>query len=511
MSVPLNVLIPVTGTVVNPGFTGITTAMTVLTTNQLIPSNATQSVLQFNSLALVGAYFGLNSNEYACAVNYFQSSTIASITPPFINFALYVNAATAPYTRGGSGPVLATLQGITSGSLIVNFEGAPTTISSVNLSSETSLSDIATSIQGLLIIAGLTDATCTYNSLTNAFQISDGVNGDTVAYCGSSSLAAAMLLEQANGAILSQGHSAALSPAVNMNNIIAITTNWTSFTNLFANDTSPYATQIGLANWAVSQNNQYVYVLWDNEVNLTTEVNTGSVAAGLVTAGLGTYVSNQITYNVPISPWYGTVNLATFIGGMGASIAWNQLNSTISFASKTQAGLPASVTSLIAYDNVLANGFNCYAQFNSQAQSYTFTENGSIGGIYVYLDNFYNQVWLANQLQNAVANMFASNGKLPNNSAGYQILKATLDAAMQAAVFNGTAQPGNTFTGTEAATLKQQAGYDITPTLTAQGYVIQIVPVTPSQRATRTPPVTNIWYSNGGSINTLPINLIYVF
>jgi hypothetical protein len=80
---------------------------------------------------------------------------------------------------------------------------------------------------------------------------------------------------------------------------------------------------------------------------------------------------------------------------------------------------------------------------------------------------------------------------------------------MQEAIYNGVAQTGNTFSAITTASLKVQAGYDITPQLESAGYVIQMISATSATRSARTASC-NIWYTNGGSINSLTINTDFV-
>lgn len=514
MSIPLNVLIPVTGSVVNSGFNQYTLAGLCLTKNTIIPNDGVNNVQKFYNAASVGTYFGLSSAEYAFAVNYFNSYTNTTTLPPYIYFGLYIDVALAPYTRGSAvtNTSLAALQAITTGTLTVDFNGAPVTTAAMDLSAITSYSDAAVIIAAALVTAGILGATCTWDSTTQAFTISNGITGssETVTYCSNGTVAAAMNIEQSQGAVLSQG-SDIVTPQTNLTTLANITSDWATFTNLWTLADSPYTVQIAFCDWISSQNNQFAYVLWSTETNLTIPNNTSNVAHALVTAGYGTLANDQITFNVPIYPNYGLVNLAAAIMGTAASINYNNVNSVISFAYKSYAGITPLVNTQTAYQALLANSFNFYGVFNSAANSYNFTQTGVLGGIYKWFDFLTNQLWLANQIQSSIAAFFANAKLVPNDQLGYNQIIQIINGVMQQATNNGVVTVGNQFSAATIAILTSQAGYPINSFLTKKGWYLQIIPVAPDLRVERMPPTTTLWYTNAGSILTLPITTTLVF
>lgn len=500
-AISIDKLIPVTSNVVNAGFTGVTLAGLFLTTNTLVPVNADNIVLSFTSAELVGNYFGFSSAEYTYSRNYFTSYTGKFKTPPFILFGRRVNAAVDSYIRGGGSPSLTALQAITSGAITFNFDGATQALTGINLSAAASLSAVAGIIQTALQVS-LATATVVYNSTTESFVVNSGVTtgSSTITYCASTPLSDALKLTQATGAVLSQG-SDALTVDENMTLITTVTTNWASLSTIYdAASVSPYTEALDICSWVTAQDYAFAYILWSLEANLLVVGNTSNIATQLAA---GEYAN--------VFPVYGSQAHAAFFMGMGASIDYNRQNGTISAASKSQSGLAASCTTDEQYDALIAKNFNFYGKFSARATEYVFSETGAASGQFLWIDNIWNNIWLSDYLQNAIATLFANAGRVPNNAKGYQQVKSALNSAMQQAIFNAVAETGNLFDDATKSVLQQQAGYDITPQLTNAGYVIQIVPVTSSQRATRIPPVCNIWYSNGGSINTLPVNLSYVF
>lgn len=518
-AININALFPVTNNVIQSGFNGVSLSDMVFTTNLIIPFNSTQSTFSFTNLAQVGTMFGSSSQEYLYATNYFKGYDGAISLPNKLNFALYVNSAISPYIRGASSVNnLATLKTITSGSITFVFD-TPIILTAIDLSPAISLSGVASIIQTALQVS-VPAASCVWDSITQAFTVSNGnISGTgTVTYCVSTPLADAMEITSARGAFLSQG-SPLLTFAQNMANTIAINTNFMNATNLFdttgSSQIPPYSIELQACAWANTTNSNYMYTIWSYETTILTTLNVGIVLA-LVNGGYGSATASKVTYSATIQCIYGSslnnaIQTVAFVGGIGNSVNYDNYNSTLSYAGKSQSDLLPSVTTTTEYNMMLANGFNGYCSFKDKNNIYNQFQNGSLGGLYLFRDNIYNNEWLNNTLQDSIATLASRASKLPNNEIGYQMLKAVLDEVMQDAVFNSVAQPGNQFDASQTAIIVAQAGVDITPSLTNAGYYIQIIPVTPAQRASRTPPVTNIWYSNGSSFYGLPMNLTYVF
>lgn len=510
-SISLNKLIPVNNSTVNTSFLSGTLAGLFLTRNPILPNNDTDLIKQFSSAEAVGDYFGINSEEYARAVNYFKASDIQIYKPPFIWFGKYIDQDIAPYIRSGSNPSLADLQAITSGSITFVFNGISTVVTGIDLSGAASFSDVALIIETEWIAAGEANALVLYDSVTASFTATNNdISGTgTVNYCPISTLATALKFTESTGAVLSQG-SVGLSIAANISSYQAISTNWATLTTIFT------PTNDEIEGFTAAANAQGAFILWayipfSTESNLTIPDNTSNIAYTLVGDGYGTVSNGQVTYSAPIAPQYGLCDLAAMIMGTGAAINYNSANGTISFAYKSQSGILPLVTTDTAYEAVLQKGFNLYGKFSSRANTYNFTQKGTVGGQFLWLDFLFNQLWLNDQLQNSLATFFGAKLQVPNNQIGYNQIDSIIKSTMKQALNDGVCTIGNTFDASQTAVLTQQAGYDITSFLTNNGYYLQILPPNSSQRALRQPPTVTLWYTNAGSIVTLPLNTILVF
>lgn len=504
-TINISQLIVINDDVIAPESTDLSMAALFLTQNTIVPNNATQRVLKFDTLDLVAQFFGESSDEYTIATNYFNSFTNAQKSPDFILFGRYINAAISPYIRGGAvTSTLAQFKAITAGAITFNIDGAPVALTGVNLASATSLSQVAGIILTALKAASgpLVNATFTYDAVNNVFTFDTKVTGvaHTIAFCNTGTLAGMLKFQSADGGYLSQGADAA-TPAENMDALVAITRNWVGFTNVFdLSSETDYATYLGLAKWANDNGTNYTYVLWTKEANLEVMGNTANIATELRALDYANYI-----------PVFGDITHAGFILGIGASIDYTRVKSVITWAFKSQNGLLPSVTTDAAALALIDKGFNFYGLYSSKETQYRFFQTGLIGGKYKFIDNFYNEVWLDDQTQNGLANLAQNSLKLSNDQAGYRILNSTLDDVMQSCINNGIAQIGNTFNATVKAELRQQAGLDITGFLTNKGYYIQIIPATEQQRVDRDPPTTTIWYTNGGAIHKFVVNVTAVF
>ena len=156
----------------------------IFTTNALFPAD---TILEFATYQDVANYAGSTSTEAKLAAAYFGWVSKQINSPAKISFMKYaLNEATAPTLRSTSElATLATYQAITDGSMVINMGGLACTLSSLDFSSATSYSDVATVVQTALnaYTAGgelFTNASVTYDSATSSFILTGGTTGANV-------------------------------------------------------------------------------------------------------------------------------------------------------------------------------------------------------------------------------------------------------------------------------------------------------------------------------------------
>jgi hypothetical protein len=476
MAASINKIINIQSQAISAGSNGFNLAGMILDENPIIPFN---TILTFTSALSVGNYFGQSSNEYKYAQNYFTTYINNINTPSFIKYSRFITIAVGAWVRGGklnTTANLISLQAITAGSLSVIFEGVTYTATGINLTGLT-YSAMAAAIQTKLQIE-LATLTVTWDSVTSAFTIFNSVVDGAVDYPTSTPLSDAMLITQSKGAVLSQG-STSLTPAENMNNIINQDTNWFNFTTLFTiYNEDLYVTALALIKWLEAQTLQFAYTYWSLETSLTAGSPTGfalaAIAAGYASLELNGKGIQVVKYNVNVLPLYGNLDLAHAIMGSGAAIDYSATNGTISFNAKTFAGIATLVNDDDTFDSLIANGFNFYTSLSARGNTYNFSEIGTIGGNFLWIDALYNDAWQNNAQTVGLANLQASLPKLPANDIGAGYVNSVLIGVANEAINNGTIGIGNTFTPDVIAQLKVLAGLDISNILTNAGYYIKI-------------------------------------
>ena len=252
MAIPARQIVDVSPRVINAGVPDLAMSGLLLTKNAL----CLYPDMTFTSANAVGKWFGMDSDEYKAASKYFQSYDNSFKKPANIKFGKRVNSALAGSLIGGSAASLAVLKTITAGTFKITVDGTEVTVSSLDLSSATSQSDVATALA-----AKITGATVAYNSNLNAFIITSSTTGATsevsVATEVSSGTTATLLgLTAATGAVAIAG-MAAMSESANMTAIAEADGNWVGFTTLYdALD----AEVIALAEWNAEQKVEFLFV-----------------------------------------------------------------------------------------------------------------------------------------------------------------------------------------------------------------------------------------------------------
>ena len=230
-TIPASYIVAINPRLIPAGGTDLEFNGLFLTDNALIPTDA--PLMAFTSAETVAAFFGETSPEYSVASIYFLGYNNSFSKPRKLMFGRRVDSAVGAWLRGAKyNGTLAEVKAVTSGAMTITINETEISISSVDLSSATSFSDAASTIETALDseLAGVTVA---YSSLTGAFQINSPSTGatETIAYA-SGTLAELLNLTETAGAGLSQG-SDALTQTANMNAIKRQSQNWVTFTTLY--------------------------------------------------------------------------------------------------------------------------------------------------------------------------------------------------------------------------------------------------------------------------------------
>jgi hypothetical protein len=348
----------------------------------------------------------------------------------------------------------------------------------------------------------------TYDSVSGGFQVNSATTGitSTIAYA-TGTVADDLMLQAAQGAVISQGAAAAV-PATFMNALIASNRNWATFFTSFDPDGGSGNTlKLAFAAWTHSTTDRFAYVCWDTDITPTTTLPA--------TTSLG-YLIAQAGYNGTCLIYDATdLNIAAFISGAAASIDFTERNGRISFAYRQQSGLVASVSDPTVASNLagtpqtsdIGNGYNFYGAYANANQNFLTFQRGFVSGTFDWLDSYINQIWFNSFCQSALLNLLVAARSIPYDDGGRTAIEAALKDPIDAALNFGMFGPGP-LSNTQIAAVNGAAGVDIASTLQTQGYFLQVLPATAAVRAARTTPPAKLWYIDKGAVQAITLSSI---
>jgi hypothetical protein len=280
--------------------------MRIITQNTALPPGVVAEFSGSQMASSVSSYFGATSEEYKRASAYagFVSKSISS--PTLISFARWVNTAIAPSVIGDTTTKnLAALQAVTAGTLSVLDGTSVIPISSINLSTATTLTQVASLIQTALRTALV--GTISAPTLTTPTTSTTG-----------GTLAAATYYYKATW-LNANGET-------NGSNEVSVTTTGTTSSNTLAIPAAPAGATSGKVYRGTSAGGESVY--FTITTSQSTFVDTGAAGtAGTVPASNTTgaadpqLASATVTYNTNTNQYVltgsitGTGSLSVVLGG----------------------------------------------------------------------------------------------------------------------------------------------------------------------------------------------------
>ena len=491
MAIPASHIVNVLPRVITGGSSDLELNGLLLTDNDII--SATTLILSFPSARAVGEYFGTDSVEYGAADVYFASYNNKFTVPKAFFVARRIAEDAAAWLRGAKfTSTLTALKAVTDGAFVISVDNTAQTVSLVDLSTATSLSDVAS-----LITAKMNNAaTVTYSSLTGAFTITSGTAGSTseVGYASApatgTDLSALLNLTQSLGAVQSAGMDA-MSESEQMTAILSKSQNWVSFTTAWETDVDE---ALAWAAWADASYG-WLYVPYSTSPAMVSPDSTADMASAIKSASLD-----------HTAVVYGSLEYAAFIMGVVASIAWQRVNGTITAAFKRQSGLAPWVVDEQTASVLESKNCNYFGNFATRNAEFIFLYPGSLAASdYGYIDAYINAVWFNNRLQVALMDGITSSPRTPYNQRGYTMIAAWMMDPVNAALNNAAIEPGIVLSERQKSEVMNEAGRDISSELWTQGYYIQILDPGAAVRAQRGSPVISIWYTYGGAVQKIEV------
>ncbi|WP_432323466.1 DUF3383 domain-containing protein [Yersinia enterocolitica] len=490
MTIPLSTDFSITPNVVTPAGSAVDANGLMLTDNELIPVG---TVASFFTAADISALTGSNSKEFLAAQQYFNGYDNSSVIPGELLMYRVVTADVAGYLLSGNlkGIPLSTLKAITAGTITLFVDGVSTTSTSIDLSTATSFSDIASKLE---VGIGATKVEVEWLPLANRFIIRSATTGDDseVSFAISGALATGLLLTQDKAAIVSPGADVtALTDT--MNSIINTNQNWVLFNSLveLTDDQKQE-----LCAWASASHNRFGYVVHDN------------TEAGTVANNADCFVQKVVKANgyENVFPVYGSYLYSVTAPAYGASVDFARTNGRVSFKFRAFPGIAPNVSDLATAKALKSNGYNFYGSYSLNKTMKQYASDGSITGKFLWLDSFLNQVWINANLVAAYANLFTNNQSFPFNANGYgAVSAATIDVAEQALNF-GAIQRGVILDQAQIRIVNNTVGKDISATLYSQGWFLYIPTQTGAARIERDLKGVIFYYVDGQLIQSITMS-----
>lgn len=481
---------------------------------------------QYPSAAVAGWVRGGNVGGYSLAQLQALSGvlTMSIDGTPYTSSAIDLSAATS-FTNaaqrinralGVTGAAAATFTGSIAGTtLTVSATGTGLieigqVISGSGITAGTYITALGTGVGGLgtYVVsdsqsAGSTAITAktpvvTYDNISTSFLVTSPTTGaSSVAGFGTGTISAGLKLTEATGAYDSAG-SAAATPSAFMNVVVTLSQDWASFTTLFE---PVKADKEAFAAWNATQNNRWLYAMWETSVAATTADPSSTAGATIVDVGdSGTAMLWQ-----PEDDY-----LHAFVMGAIASIDFTQTNGRANLAFRTQSGLTPGVRDQSTAEQLITNGYSFYGSYATATTGFNFLYPGQVVGPFAWIDTYINQIWLNTELQAALLQLLLNVRSVPYNDQGYNLIRQACADPINAGLNFGAIRPGVPLSASQAAQVNAAAGLKIDGILSTAGWYLQVKPATAQQRAARASPPMTLWYCDGQSVQNVNLGSIVV-
>ena len=335
----------------------------------------------------------------------------------------------------------------------------------------------------------------TYSSQTGAFQIDSPTTGASSAVAfptppeAGTDLGALLLLTEQSGAVQSVGMAGQTLPDC-MTNVLMYARDWVTFSTVWEPELDD---KIALAQWCAGYDTRFAYVLWDTD-------NAAQVAGSTASAGYQIAKVLELDGTVPV---FNTTELAAWVMGTAASINFEETNGRLTFAFKQGEGLAVTCDNDENYDALIANGYNCYADFATASSQFKFFQNGQVSGKWGWLDTYLDAIAIKDGLQLNLLYLFKAVKCIPYNESGYGMIRtACLDTITRFLDF-GAIRTGVTLSNTQKVQLLAEIGLDVSQTLETQGWYMQVKDPGATVRGQRQSPECKFYYMDGGSVQQI--------
>jgi hypothetical protein len=406
--------------------------MRLITKNAILPPGI---VIEFSTADAVGAYFGMQSEEYKRALAYFSFISKNITSPRTISIARWVDAAIAPIVVGDAfAKVLSSFTAFAAGTLTVNVGNTVVPITGIDVSTSIDLTSVASTIQASLRAtanAQLATATVTFNTNTNQFVLTGSVPGSGSISVTATGLATDMsqVLGLATGGTVLVGGQAADTPAVAIAKSAGISNNFGSMVFATAALTNEQIKEVSA--WNHAQNNEYFYSIPTIITNLAT-----------LYALIKGYSGSGITLLSPTAPNdYAEQSPCEIL----AATNYNEPNSVNNYMFYQFANRNIVISDDPTADTADKSRGNYIGVTQMSGQQLAFYQRGVLcGGSQDATDmnTYANEMWLKSALSGRIMSLFLNVGSVAANPTGASSILAVIQPILTMAGDNGTFSAG---------------------------------------------------------------------
>lgn len=420
----------------------------VLTTNPNAPYNVSdKTLIEFGDLESVGTFFGTTSEEYAFASLYFGFVSKDNRAPKKISFMRYnmgasgLNATIS--SANGYTASLSALQQVSGASMSISVNGAEAkTIENISLSSQQSLTSIASALQ--TAIGGVFSGwTVEYQAVPQKFIITTTLQESVSVQIKDVSGNLAELLGWLNPIVSNGAEAVQPTWADELSRIFDLSNNCGTFTVLdWESLESEDITAISA--WNASENVKYMFICPVDDANYATTY------TALGETGLGTWLmySTNNTY-----PQFAPM-------AIGATLNYQKANTNANFNYYPITGMNVQVSTDALYQQLVANRTNFYGATQQAGELIAFLQPGVLCGSITDAGVYYNEMWLKDDIFTRMLNAFISVKRIAANSDGALQIRGIITNSVQQALLNGTILIGKTLSDSQILQITELTGDD---------------------------------------------------
>lgn len=424
----------------------------IFTTNAAVPP---ASVITFDNGDDMLKLFASNSAEYQIGSKYFAFISKLITRPTKLSVVRWPKAALAPVLFGDLDftPSLARLKTISAGNLALAIDGVAANIPAIDLSTATSLADVATKLQ--TEIRKNTDpmlATATVSINTNGpqFVLTGATSGSPVVIscqAASSADVGALLGWNTDGAVFAPGASSS-TPVQLLAQNTEDDDNFGSFTFV---DATAVETNIMIeaAQWNHEQNNKFMFCLGVTPGNAATVADATKGFSGLALTLIDTTKPDDHPETIPAE--------------ILAATNWNRANASGNYMFYEYGNRSATVKSNTDANKYDALRVNYVGETQSAGKKVSFYQRGYLQGdgrAAVDMNVYAGEQWLKSALVAKVMNMFLAMPNVPATDIGRIMVLGVMQEPLDQALTNGVFAPGKVLTALQKAYVGQVTGND---------------------------------------------------